>query len=87
MIVLDHKRSNAVNILLKKLPPTQSIKNAIVNMDSSVLTREGIDKLLAMLPTKDEILKIQEAQVSHIVLIFYNKKDCKIKSKLTNSYN
>lgn len=63
MIVLDHKRSNAINILLKKLPPPQAIKNAILKMDATVLTREGIDKLIAMLPSEEETLKIQEAQV------------------------
>lgn len=64
VIVLDHKRSNAINIAMTKLPPPRAIKAAILKMDATVVTREGIDKLLNMLPTDEEKGKIQEAQVS-----------------------
>ena len=37
------KRSQAINIALTKLPPVRTVKQAIVNMDSSVIDREGID--------------------------------------------
>ncbi|XP_053676217.1 FH1/FH2 domain-containing protein 3-like [Anopheles nili] len=63
IIVLDHKRSNAINIAMTKLPPPRAIKAAILKMDSTVVTREGIDKLLNMLPTDEERGKIQEAQM------------------------
>lgn len=36
-----------------------------MKMDSTVVTREGIDKLLNMLPTEEERGKIQEAQLSN----------------------
>ena len=63
IIVLDHKRSNAINIAMTKLPPPRAIKAAILKMDSTVVTREGIDKLLNMLPTEEERGKILEAQM------------------------
>lgn len=63
IIVLDHKRSNAINIAMTKLPPPRAIKAAILKMDATVVTREGIDKLLNMLPTDEERGKIQEAQI------------------------
>lgn len=60
---MDHKRSNAINIAMTKLPPPRAIKAAILKMDSTVVTREGIEKLLNMLPTDEERGKIQEAQM------------------------
>lgn len=63
IIVLDHKRSNAINIAMTKLPPARAIKTAILKMDATVVTREGIEKLQNMLPTDEERGKIQEAQV------------------------
>lgn len=48
---------------MTKLPPPRAIKAAILKMDATVVTREGIDKLLNMLPTDEERGKIQEAQV------------------------
>ncbi|XP_062708782.1 serine-rich adhesin for platelets isoform X2 [Aedes albopictus] len=63
IIVLDHKRSNAINIAMTKLPPPRAIKAAILKMDSTVVTREGIEKLLNMLPSDEERCKIQEAQM------------------------
>lgn len=43
IIVLDPKRSNAINIGMTKLPPPRSIKTAILKMDSTVMNREGIE--------------------------------------------
>ncbi|KAK9886767.1 hypothetical protein WA026_018417 [Henosepilachna vigintioctopunctata] len=65
IIVLDPKRSNAINIGMTKLPPPRSIKTAILKMDATIMNREGIEKLLTMLPTKDERTKIQEAQAAN----------------------
>nr|CAD7453661.1 unnamed protein product [Timema tahoe] len=61
----DHKRSNAINIGMTKLPPPRSIKTAILKMDATIMNREGIEKLLTMLPTEEERSKIQEAQVAN----------------------
>uniref|UniRef100_A0A1B6CX54 FH2 domain-containing protein n=1 Tax=Clastoptera arizonana TaxID=38151 RepID=A0A1B6CX54_9HEMI len=65
IIVLDHKRSNAINIGMTKLPPPRAIKTAILKMDATVMNREGIEKLLTMLPTEEERSKIQEAQAAN----------------------
>ena len=43
IIILDNKRSNAINIGMTKLPPPRTIKNAILKMDSSIINREGIE--------------------------------------------
>ncbi|XP_024946299.1 uncharacterized protein LOC107273227 isoform X3 [Cephus cinctus] len=65
VIVLDHKRSNAINIGMTKLPPPRSIKTAILKMDATIMNREGIEKLLTMLPTEEERSRIQEAQAAN----------------------
>ncbi|XP_053570458.1 FH1/FH2 domain-containing protein 3 isoform X2 [Bombina bombina] len=65
IIVLDSKRSNAINIGLTVLPPPRTIKMAILNFDEYALNKEGIDKLLTMIPTEEEKQKIQEAQLSN----------------------
>lgn len=65
IIVLDHKRSNAINIGMTKLPPPRSIKTAILKMDATIMNREGIEKLLTMLPTEEERTKIQDAQTAN----------------------
>ncbi|XP_067937019.1 uncharacterized protein [Watersipora subatra] len=60
--VLDSKRSNAINIGLTKLPPARTIKAAIMKMDSSIINREGIEKILStMIPNQDEVQAIIEA--------------------------
>ena len=46
IIVLDHKRSNAINIGMTKLPPPRSIKTAILKMDATIMNREGIEVIL-----------------------------------------
>lgn len=70
-IILDAKRSNTINIAMKKLPTPQSIKAAIMKMDATVIGREGIEKLLTMLPTDAEKVKIQEAQVRGVMSYQY----------------
>ncbi|XP_075990328.1 FH1/FH2 domain-containing protein 3-like [Anticarsia gemmatalis] len=64
-LILDAKRSNTINIAMKKLPTPQTIKAAIMKMDATVIGREGIEKLLTMLPTEEEKVKIQEAQYAN----------------------
>ncbi|CAL1299908.1 unnamed protein product [Larinioides sclopetarius] len=65
IIVLDTKRSNAINIGMTKLPPPRTIKTAILKMDSTIMNREGIEKILTMLPTEDEKTRIAEAQMAN----------------------
>jgi hypothetical protein len=66
IIVLDPKRSNAINIGMTVLPPPRTIKTAILKMDSSIMNREGIDKILrTMMPTEEEKTKILEAQMAN----------------------
>ncbi|CAH8660575.1 unnamed protein product [Schistosoma guineensis] len=61
--VLDMKRSNAINIGLKVLPPPRTISSAILKMDHSIINREGIEKLLTtMLPTDEECEAIMKAK-------------------------
>ncbi|XP_056278017.1 FH1/FH2 domain-containing protein 3-like isoform X2 [Pseudoliparis swirei] len=64
VIVLDSKRSNAINIGLTVLPPPRTIKTAILNFDEYALNKEGIEKILTMIPTEEEKQKIQEAQLA-----------------------
>lgn len=43
LAVLDPKRSNVINIGLTVLPPPNTIKAAILKMDSAIMNREGIE--------------------------------------------
>ncbi|XP_078688955.1 FH1/FH2 domain-containing protein 3-like isoform X43 [Branchiostoma floridae x Branchiostoma belcheri] len=65
VIVLDAKRSNQINIGLTNLPPPRTIKQAILNMDSVAMNREGIEMILKMIPSDEEKTKIQEAQMQN----------------------
>ncbi|XP_078067127.1 FH1/FH2 domain-containing protein 1 isoform X2 [Mustelus asterias] len=65
LTVLDPKRSNAINIGLTVLPPVHIIKNAILNFDEYAINKEGIEKILTMIPTEEEKQKIQEAQLAN----------------------
>lgn len=46
IIILDSKRSNAINIGLTVLPPPRTIKTAILNFDEYALSKEGIEVIL-----------------------------------------
>lgn len=65
IIVLDSKRSNAINIGLTVLPAVHIIKNAILNFDEFAINKEGIEKIQTMIPTDEEKQKIQEAQLAN----------------------
>jgi len=43
IVVLDPKRSNAINIGLTVLPPPRTIKAAILKMDNSIMNKEGLE--------------------------------------------
>nr|XP_009488171.1 PREDICTED: FH1/FH2 domain-containing protein 1 [Pelecanus crispus] len=64
VVVLDPKRSNAINIGLTVLPPVHIIKTAVLNFDEFAVNKEGIEKILTMVPTEEEKQKIQEAQLA-----------------------
>uniref|UniRef100_A0A2K6PSH6 Formin homology 2 domain containing 1 n=1 Tax=Rhinopithecus roxellana TaxID=61622 RepID=A0A2K6PSH6_RHIRO len=63
--VLDPKRSNAINIGLTTLPPVHVIKAALLNFDEFAVSKDGIEKLLTMMPTGEEQQKIEEAQLAN----------------------
>ncbi|CAG0882676.1 unnamed protein product [Darwinula stevensoni] len=63
--ILDTKRSNVINIALTKLPPPRAIKAAILKMDATIINKEGIEKILTLLPTTEEKQKIAEAQLNN----------------------
>ncbi|KAL2762280.1 FH1/FH2 domain-containing protein 1 isoform 2 [Daubentonia madagascariensis] len=63
--VLDPKRSNAINIGLTTLPPVHVIKAALLNFDEFAVSKDGIEKLLTMMPTDEEQQKIEEAQLAN----------------------
>ncbi|KAK2530035.1 Fhod1 [Columba guinea] len=65
VVVLDPKRSNAINIGLTVLPPVHIIKTAVLNFDEFAVNKEGIEKILTMVPTEEEKQKIQEAQMAN----------------------
>ncbi|XP_009999350.1 PREDICTED: FH1/FH2 domain-containing protein 1 [Chaetura pelagica] len=65
VVVLDPKRSNAINIGLTVLPPVHIIKTAVLNFDEFAVNKEGIEKILSMVPTEEEKQKIQEAQLAN----------------------
>ncbi|KAL8194597.1 UNVERIFIED_CONTAM: hypothetical protein K2H54_025727, partial [Gekko kuhli] len=65
IVVLDPKRSNAINIGLTVLPPAYIIKTAILNFDEFAITKEGIEKIMTMVPTEEEKQQIQEAQLAN----------------------
>ena len=52
--VLDPKRSNAIGILISRLPPPSEIKTAIAHLDEQALGREQLEQILAQLPTAEE---------------------------------
>ncbi|XP_037671477.1 FH1/FH2 domain-containing protein 1 [Choloepus didactylus] len=63
--VLDPKRSNAINIGLTTLPPVHVIKAALLSFDEFAVSKDGIEKLLTMMPTEEERQKIEEAQLAN----------------------
>ena len=62
IVVLDQKRSNAINIALRTLPSTRAIKSAIIKMNSDALQKENIELILKLVPTQEEISLINDAQ-------------------------
>jgi len=60
--VLDGKRSNAIAIMMSKLPELDSLVSAIERLDDNKLSQENIEALIEQLPTKEEIEAIQAAK-------------------------
>lgn len=65
IVILDMKRSQQINIALTKLPPVNSLKQAILAMDNSVLDKESLERLFPLLPTADEKSRIEEQRLAY----------------------
>ncbi|CAB3995872.1 FH1 FH2 domain-containing 3 isoform X3 [Paramuricea clavata] len=65
IVILDMKRSQQINIALTKLPPVNSLKQAILAMDNSVLDKEALERLFPLLPTADEKTRIEEERLAY----------------------
>ncbi|XP_074518469.1 FH1/FH2 domain-containing protein 1 [Halichoeres trimaculatus] len=63
--VLGVKRSNIITIALSSLPPPRLLPPAIYSMDSSVLDREDVQRLQALIPTEEELCLIKEAKAQN----------------------
>ncbi|KAM8897423.1 FH1/FH2 domain-containing protein 1 isoform 2-T2 [Spinachia spinachia] len=63
--VLGMKRSNIITIALGSLPPSRLLPPAIYSMDSSVLDREDVQRLKALIPTEEELRLIKEAKAQN----------------------
>ncbi|XP_040886882.1 FH1/FH2 domain-containing protein 1 [Toxotes jaculatrix] len=63
--VLGMKRSNIITIALSSLPPPRLLPPAIYSMDSSVLDREDIQRLQALIPTEEELCLIKDAKAQN----------------------
>ncbi|XP_054457955.1 FH1/FH2 domain-containing protein 1 [Anoplopoma fimbria] len=63
--VLGMKRSNIITIALSSLPPPRLLPPAIYSMDSSVLDREEVQRLKALIPTEEELCLIKEAKAQN----------------------
>ncbi|CAL8384848.1 unnamed protein product [Arctogadus glacialis] len=60
--VLEMKRSNIITIALSSLPPPRLLPPLIYRMDSSVLDRDDLQRLTALVPTEEELSLIREAK-------------------------
>ncbi|XP_057700841.1 FH1/FH2 domain-containing protein 1 isoform X1 [Corythoichthys intestinalis] len=65
ILVLDSKRSNAINIGMTVLPAVHVIKSAVLNFDDFAISKEGVEKILSMTPTEEEKQKIREARLAN----------------------
>ncbi|CAJ1085942.1 putative FH1/FH2 domain-containing protein 1-like [Xyrichtys novacula] len=63
--VLGMKRSNIITIALSSLPPPRLLPPTIYSMDSSVLDREDVQRLQALIPTEEELILIKEAKAQN----------------------
>lgn len=59
--VIDSKRSNHVAIASRSLPPVDKLIEAMTMLDSSLLSKEQLVKLISILPTPEEASAIKEA--------------------------
>ncbi|XP_060922570.1 FH1/FH2 domain-containing protein 1 [Limanda limanda] len=63
--VLGMKRSNIITIALSSLPPPRLLPPAIYSMDSSVLDREDVQRLQALIPTEEELTLVRDAKAQN----------------------
>merc|ERR1712038_2018468 len=62
LLVLDSKRSNQINIGIKNLPALSKLKAVIEEMDDTVISKEGVEKLQGLTPSEEEISAIKDGQ-------------------------
>ena len=62
LLVLDSKRSNQINIGIKNLPALNKLKAVIEDMDDTVISKEGVEKLQGLAPLEEEISAIKDGQ-------------------------
>ncbi|CAL8327064.1 unnamed protein product [Lota lota] len=60
--VLEMKRSNIITIALSSLPPPRLLPTLIYRMDSSVLDRDDLQRLMVLVPTEEELCLIRDAK-------------------------
>eukprot|EP00026_Physarum_polycephalum_P002507 Phypoly_transcript_02514.p1 GENE.Phypoly_transcript_02514~~Phypoly_transcript_02514.p1 ORF type:complete len:872 (+),score=260.78 Phypoly_transcript_02514:121-2736(+) len=65
--VLDSKKSNAIAIMMSKLPDLDELIPAIEKLDDNTLSQENIEALLANLPTSEDIANINAAKTPDVI--------------------
>ena len=65
--ILEPKRSNAVGILISRLPELKVLRTAIRDLDDHVLEREQVDQIRAQLPTSEEAEELQSRDGPDVV--------------------
>ena len=59
------KRSQQINIALTKLPPVNSLKQAILSMDNSVLEKESLEVWCDHFRVMILLMRTKESNVCH----------------------
>eukprot|EP01113_Clastostelium_recurvatum_P019216 TRINITY_DN2268_c0_g1_i1.p1 TRINITY_DN2268_c0_g1~~TRINITY_DN2268_c0_g1_i1.p1 ORF type:complete len:852 (+),score=288.21 TRINITY_DN2268_c0_g1_i1:515-3070(+) len=59
--VLDGKRSNAVAIMLSKMPDLNELVVAVQDMDDDILSTENLEALVANMPNSEEVAAVKGA--------------------------
>ena len=59
------QRSNQINIAMTSLPSSLFIRDIIMDMNDDLITRDGLEKLVSLIPTDEEIQRIKQAQLQN----------------------
>ncbi|KAL0209972.1 hypothetical protein P9112_010056 [Eukaryota sp. TZLM1-RC] len=82
VIVLEGKRSQAIGVLLPRLPPTSQMKDAILTLDESVLTPDSVTMIKQNLPTSEEVTSIRRALEDPTAVLDKPEEWCLAMSKI-----